>query len=522
MRSRIFQTPEGEATLRCLSATDEPVALEPARGASRWAAWRGDQRQSQVRIFPEGQLGVEVAGRLVATSAAHVVHLGREQLRPHTRAGVTEDGYFYNHDLGGDTLYVSELRVPEQWRRRGIGEQLLRAQIELCRRSNLQRLVLAVPVAAARDGGVEDGGQGCADLPNPTAAEFLSNRGFVEATELRGYARNDERPLDATLFAWANPDYRAPLTDSNWVRVALVQHMMRGVDDFAAFARQVEYFVQAARGYDADFVLFPEFTSLQLLSSAALRDQPATVAIGNLSYLTKEVFGLFSRLAQRHHLHIIGGSHPVPFIQDGQRRLHNVCPIAMPDGRVLMQPKLHITPSETEAWGLHGGAHLAVIPTPKAKIGVLICYDSEFPEAARCLADQGVDIIFVPYCTDDRQGHLRVRWCCQARAVENQIYVAAAGLVGNLPGAAGLDVHYGRAAVFTPSDFTFARDGIQAEADPNVETLLVTDLDLSILHRVRERGSVRPRRDRRPDLFELVTHLESGLPEYEFDSAPLD
>jgi predicted amidohydrolase len=88
-------------------------------------------------------------------------------------------------------------------------------------------------------------------------------------------------------------------------------------------------------------------------------------------------------------------------------------------------------------------------------------------------------------------------------------------LVGNLPGAAGLDVHYGRAAVFTPSDFTFARDGIQAEADPNVETLLVTDLDLANLYRARERGSVRPRLDRRPDLFELKTHFaDSGLPEY--------
>jgi predicted amidohydrolase len=234
-----------------------------------------------------------------------------------------------------------------------------------------------------------------------------------------------------------------------------------------------------------------------------------------LSHLTKDVFGLFSRLAQRHRLHIIGGSHPVPLGVSGQSVLQNVCPVALPNGRVLMQPKLHITPSETEAWGLRGGAHLAVIPTPKAKIGVLICYDSEFPEAARHLADQGVDILFVPYCTDDRQGHLRVQLCCRARAIENQIYVAAAGLVGNLPGVAGLDVHYGRAAVFTPSDFTFARDGIQAEADPNVETLLVTDVDLGNLYRARERGSVRPRLDRRPDLFELKANfVSSDLPEY--------
>lgn len=302
------------------------------------------------------------------------------------------------------------------------------------------------------------------------------------------------------------------------VRIALVQYQMRGIDTFEDFAEQVEYFVRAAAGYSVDFVLLPEFTSLQLLSSAALRGRPAKGAIEHLSRLTRDVFALMSALARRYGVHLIGGSHPTPS-RETPSRLRNVCPVGLPDGRVLMQPKLHITPWETTAWGFQGGAQLAVIPTPKAKIGVLICYDSEFPEATRYLADQGMDILFVPYCTDDRQGSLRVLRCCQARAIENQIYVAAAGLVGNLPGADGIDVHYGRAMVFTPSDFSFARDGIQAQADANVETLLVAELDLAALYRAREYGSVRPRLDRRPDLFQLHTSLDgSELPEYTFDA----
>ncbi|HWO13927.1 MAG TPA: hypothetical protein VNN80_30700, partial [Polyangiaceae bacterium] len=119
------------------------------------------------------------------------------------------------------------------------------------------------------------------------------------------------------------------------------------------------------------------------------------------------------------------------------------------------------------------------------------------------------EIIFVPYCTDDRQGYSRVRFCCQARAIENQIYVVTAGIIGNLPSVAAMDIHYGQAAVFTPSDFEFARDGIQAQADPNVEMLLVTDLDIDDLHRSRASGSVRPRLDRRRDLFEFRAHLRN-------------
>src|SRR5690606_23526162 len=121
--------------------------------------------------------------------------------------------------------------------------------------------------------------------------------------------------------------------------------------------------------------------------------------------------------------------------------------------------------------------------------------------------DEGIEILFVPYCTDDRQGYFRVRCCSQARAIENQIYVVTAGIVGNLPSVPAMDIHYGRAAVFTPSDFEFARDGVQAEADSNLEMLLVTDLDLDDLYRSRSSGSVRPRLDRRPDLFQFQSRI---------------
>jgi len=143
---------------------------------------------------------------------------------------------------------------------------------------------------------------------------------------------------------------------------------------------------------------------------------------------------------------------------------------------------------------------------------VLICYDVEFPEAARHLADLGAEIIFVPFCTDNLQSYLRVRYCAAARAIENQVYVALAGNVGNLPDVANMDVQHGQAAVLTPSDFAFARDGIAAEADSNEETVLICDVDLDELKKAQTAGTVTPRLDRRGDLFKVVATVASAEP----------
>jgi predicted amidohydrolase len=209
-----------------------------------------------------------------------------------------------------------------------------------------------------------------------------------------------------------------------------------------------------------------------------------------------------SSLAKRYGIIIIGGSTPRI---DGDK-LYNVAGTYLPDGTTVQQPKLHVTPNERKWWGISGGHRLVVIETPKAKIGVMICYDIEFPEASRHLADAGAEIIFVPFCTENRQGYLRVRYCAAARAIENQVFVALAGNIGNLPDVENMDVNYGQAAVLTPSDFAFARDGIQAEADSNEETLLICDVDLNDLTEAQHGGTVTPRLDRRLDLFRLVTY----------------
>jgi len=478
--------------------------------AEQNVVWTRAHLKSHLKLFPQGQLLAEEDGRVVGAVSSLIVNLGTDSYRPHTYSGVTDGGYFYNHDPEGDSLYGADVYVDPPSRGLGVGRRLYEARRELCRRLNLRRII-----AGGRIHGYVD--YQAQFSPEAYVVEvehgrirdlvlsFQMREGFIVRGLLKNYIQDPRSLNHATFLEWLNPDYKPVDRDGRKVRVACVQYQVRGIRSFEEFADQVEYFVETAADYRSDFVVFPEFFSVQLLSQQPLRKLPALEGIRALSDMTDQFMELMGRLAKEYGLYIVAGSHPMQI--DGT--LQNVCPVFAPDGSSTLQSKLHITPSEKRYWGITGGDDLKVISTPKARVGVLICYDSEFPEAARYLADQGAEIIFVPYCTDDRQGYLRVRYCSQARAIENQVYVVTTGVIGNLPSVPAMDIHYARAAVYSPSDFEFARDGIQAEADANVEMLLVTDLDIGDLYRNRATGSVRPRIDRRRDLFTLTTHLAS-------------
>jgi predicted amidohydrolase len=134
---------------------------------------------------------------------------------------------------------------------------------------------------------------------------------------------------------------------------------------------------------------------------------------------------------------------------------------------------------------------------------VLICYDVEFPELARLLAEQGMQILFVPFLTDTQNAYMRVRLCAQARAIENECFVAITGSVGNLPKVENMDIQYSQAGVYTPSDFAFPSNCVKSEATPNTEMILIAEVDLSLLDELHSYGSVRNLKDRRTDFYEL-------------------
>ncbi|RYZ02677.1 MAG: GNAT family N-acetyltransferase [Myxococcales bacterium] len=512
--SRIHVREATRADVSALVALNELVY--PAI-ANEDVVWGERHLVSHQRIFPQGQLVAELDGQIVGAVASLIVDLGPDPLRPHTWPGITDSGYFTNHDPEADTLYGADVYVHPEARGLGVGAALYEARRSLCRRLNKRRIL-----AGGRLWGYAASGAGM--TPEEYAARVVSGElrdqvlsfqlreGFVLRSVLPNYIHDSRSKNFASLIEWLNPDYRPAVDGERKARIACVQYQMRRIASFEEFAQQVSYFVGVAADYRADFLLLPELVSAQLLS--AEDTLTAKEGMRRLAAYRDRFETLMRDLAVKHGITIIAGSLPV--LEND--RLLNVAFTCLPSGQVVAQPKLHITPTEKSAWGISGGFSLRPIDAPKTRIGVLICYDIEFPEAARYLADLGAEIIFVPFCTDTRQSYLRVRYCAQARAIENQLYVAMAGNVGNLPDVGHLDINYGQAAVLTPSDFAFARDGIAAEADSNEETVLICDVDLNALHSVRSSGTVTPRLDRRADLFRLV----SLLPADQASSGPKD
>jgi predicted amidohydrolase len=149
------------------------------------------------------------------------------------------------------------------------------------------------------------------------------------------------------------------------------------------------------------------------------------------------------------------------------------------------------------------GEKIEVFETDRGNISIQICYDIEFPEVSRIAVSKGAQIIFVPFCTDERYGYLRVRYCAQARCVENHVFVAIAGTVGNLPSVHNMDIQYAQSGIYTPADIQFTRDAVAAECTPNIETVIIDDIDLELLKRHRQSASVVNWQDRRPEIYEV-------------------
>jgi len=275
------------------------------------------------------------------------------------------------------------------------------------------------------------------------------------------------------------------------IRVASTQYFIRPVKSFREFADQVAGLVGTAADYKARLMVLPEYFTVQLLTLGDLK-KPIEEQVRDLAEQTPAFLELMSGLARKYGLYIVAGSIPG---RGANGELHNDSHVFGPSGAHDFQGKLHMTRWEKEEWFVSPRKRLNVFETEFGRMAVAICYDVEFPEIARAAARRGCDILVVPSCTDERQGYLRVRYCAQARAIENQMFVIQACTVGSLPMVPAVSLNYGQAAIYTPSDFFFARDGILAEGAVNSEMMVVGVLELDELRDSRERGTVLPLRD---------------------------
>jgi predicted amidohydrolase/ribosomal protein S18 acetylase RimI-like enzyme len=498
---------ERHLLVRPLRSDDWPsvVALEQ-RCFPGMETWTKEQFDSQLAIFPEGQIGVEYQGELVASSSSLILNF--EMYKDwHDLDAISDHGFIRNHDPNGSTLYGIEMMVDPHYRGLKLAGRLYDARKRLARERNLMRIVVGGRIPGYAQHASAMTAREYIDrvmnktLHDPVLTAQLAN-GFVLKRLIPGYLTMDvESRGYAAFLEWANVDYvpapRQRFVPVSPVRVCVVQYQMRHSTDFAAFAAQCEYFLEMAAEYDCDFILFPEVFTTQLLSLVKA-DTPSQ-AIRRLSEFTDQYLELFTRLAVKYDVNVIGGSHFTVEDED----LYNIAYLFRRDGTIGKQYKLHVTPSERQWWGVKGGTRVEVFDTDRGKIAIQICYDIEFPELTRIAVERGAQIVFVPFCTDERYAYLRVRYCAQARCIENHVYVAIAGSVGNLPNVENLGMHYAQSGIFTPADIPFKRDAVAAECTPNIETVIFEDLDLELLKSHRQSGSVLNWRDRRTDLYDV-------------------
>lgn len=469
--------------------------------------WKREHLEKLIGKFPEGQIVLKVNDE-VAGCALSIIVDSDEIEQNHTYKQITGNYTFDTHSPTGDILYGIDVFIKPEWRGMRLGRRLYDHRKELCEKLNLK--------------GIAFGGR----IPNyHRYADDLSPKEYIEKVRLReihdpvlnfqlsndfhpvkilkGYLEGDAASEEyAVLLEWDNIYYEKPqikpVAIKKIVRLGLIQWQMRSYKSLEDLLQQAEFFVDAVSGYRSDFALFPEFFNAPLMAPSNHLGEAE--AIRELAGYTEQIRDRFSELSISYNINIISGS--MPYLEDGI--LYNVGFLCHRNGRVETYQKIHVTPDEAKVWGLKGGDKIQTFKTDCGKIGVLVCYDVEFPELGRILSQQGMDILFVPFLTDTQNGYSRVRNCAQARAIENECYVAIAGSVGNLPKVHNMDIQYAQSAVFTPCDFAFPSNGVKAEATPNTEMILVVDVDIDLIRELNSFGSVRNLKDRRTDLYSVT------------------
>lgn len=257
--------------------------------------------------------------------------------------------------------------------------------------------------------------------------------------------------------------------------------------DWDAMAAKLEAWVSGAATKGADLLVFPEYAGVEaaLIGAPDGNDDPIRWRDA-MARAADDWAALHRDLAMRHGVTILSGS-----LNAGRPDgVVNRAMLCTPEGATGAQDKLIPTPYERQALQLIPGAELQVFDTALARIGILICYDSEFPLLARALLDAGADLILVPSCTEQPAGQTRVRQSARARAIEGQCLVVQAPLVGTVPGCDIVDQNTGRAGIFCPPDYRLPADGIIAQGDTDIPGWTLAEVDLAHIGSARQTGQV--------------------------------
>lgn len=281
------------------------------------------------------------------------------------------------------------------------------------------------------------------------------------------------------------------------LHLASCQYVIELIEDWDAYEEHLRSLCADASRQGAQVLLLPEYAGLVLsgqLPQALRSDLHGSIA--GIQPLLPQWLELCEKIAREHKIILQPGSAPV---LDADGKYRNRAWLFGPDGQIGHQDKIIMTRFEREQWGISAGTEdVKCFQTPFGNLGILICYDNEFPMLARRLSDHGAELILAPSCTDTLAGYYRVRIGAQARALENQLAVLVSPTAGEAPWSPALDENSGRAALYVPSDYGMPPSGIYAESETDITAVsrwMHCSIDLAQVRKLRNEGQVFTHRD---------------------------
>lgn len=270
------------------------------------------------------------------------------------------------------------------------------------------------------------------------------------------------------------------------VTLATAAYPMEVLTSWAQYEDKIAGWVGQAVGLGAELLLFPEYGAMELATLAGLEVAgDLERSLHAVSDRIAEADALHAQLAQDHGVYICAASAPI--FAGGDRPV-NRARLFAPSGAMAQQDKQIMTKFERDPWGVVPGDPLRIFDTALGRIGILICYDSEFPLLGRALKD--VDILLVPSCTEALAGYWRVRIGAMARALENQCIAVMSSTVGDCPWSEAVDENTGAGGIFGPPDLGFPPTGVLAEGQLNVPGWTYAEVAKNAVARVRTEGVV--------------------------------
>ncbi|MCC5956519.1 MAG: carbon-nitrogen hydrolase family protein [Natronohydrobacter sp.] len=273
------------------------------------------------------------------------------------------------------------------------------------------------------------------------------------------------------------------------MKIAAAAYPLDFLPNWDAYAAKITAWVTQAAEQGADLLVFPEYGAMELSSlGGATVAADLEAALHEVMRHARAVTALHCDLAARFGLHILGASGPA--MAEYAPRPVNRAVLYGPSGVIGHQDKQIMTRFEREDWDIAPGQGLQVFDTPLGCLGIVICYDSEFPLLARALVEAGAEILLAPSCTETLAGYTRVKVGAMARALENQCVSVHAPTVGAADWCPAVDMNTGAAAIYGPPDLGFPEDGILAQTALNAPGWAYADVSLETIARVRREGAV--------------------------------